>query len=383
VLFFDIGGGSIELVYTENYSIKKIRSLPLGAFRLTQRFGRRDGSFSKKNYARMEEYILKTLPEKRELDVSPDTIIVGVGGALRAITRYDQELVGYELDKIHNYRMDYADVSSIARELYRMEPDELASIKAIGSNRIETIVAGSTAVSLLMQKLGFDNIVVSAQGLREGILSVFSRDPRTFYHGPITTGKAKAFVTYACQPEAMPPYTATLISPLLGAGLLREMEKMILTHAIHEIDELPPSVTNLHNLFYMMIDEDSRFLTHREQLILALSIVYTRKGKTADWLFSRYRSILEPQNRKSIEKISDCLVLSNILENSNASAKVTVRSDKVDIKIIPSPRQFVPDILLSNAVKNFGEAFELKAASSIQPASPSRRGRIKLQGAAV
>ena len=389
VLFFDIGGGSLELVYTENYSIKKILSLPLGAFRLTQMFGRRGGIFSKKGYAKMEAHILKTLPDKKDLDLSPDTTIVGVGGVLRAMTRVDQELVGYELDKIHNYRMQYADVSSIARELYRMDRDELENVKAIGSNRMETIVAGSTAISLLMQKLAFDDIVVSAEGLREGILSVFARDQRTFYRG-ITAEKAKAFVTFACQPETMPPFAATFISPLLAAGLLREKEKMILTHAIRELAEIPSaSVTNLNNLFYMMIDEDSRFLTHREQLILALSIIYTKKGKTADWLFSRYKSILEPQNRKSIEKIAACLVISNILENARATAKVSTGSSpkdgKVEIRVVPSGKQFLPDILLANAVRNFGEAFGVDASWSLVPrlASSKRGRRVKLPGAAV
>src|SRR5215510_9500533 len=56
-LFFDLGGGSLELVYTENYGIKKIKSYPLGALRLSQMFGRKDGTFSKKDYARMIKHI--------------------------------------------------------------------------------------------------------------------------------------------------------------------------------------------------------------------------------------------------------------------------------------------------------------------------------------
>ena len=39
-LFFDLGGGSLELVYTENYKIKKMVSLPLGSLKLTQFFSR-------------------------------------------------------------------------------------------------------------------------------------------------------------------------------------------------------------------------------------------------------------------------------------------------------------------------------------------------------
>jgi exopolyphosphatase/guanosine-5'-triphosphate,3'-diphosphate pyrophosphatase len=367
-LFFDLGGGSLELVYTENYGIKKIKSYPLGALRLTQMFGKKDGTFSRKDYTKMEKHILETLPDRKELDLSPDTTLVGVGGTLRAMARYDQELKDYELDKVHNYELDAASVSSIAEKLYEMDADELEEVKAIGSNRVDTITAGAAIIDALVQKFGFERIVVSAEGLREGVLSVFVRDPKTFYHGGISNEKAKTFVTFSCQAEMLPEHTVTLVRPLVSNGLLREKERMILTHAIKQAEELPP-VTNLNNLFYMMIDEDSAFLSHREQLILALSIVHTRKEKAADWLFSRYRSILEPQNRRSIEKISACLALSAILERAKANVKLSIKGKKVDIKIMPQPRQFVPTTMLENAIKNFERAFDVSVNCTVEQAA--------------
>ena len=69
-----------------------------------------------------------------------------------------------------------------------------------------------------MKKFDFERVVTSAQGLREGILSVFVRDPKTFYSGGINNEKAKAFVTFACQIEMLPQHTVTLIRPLVGAA---------------------------------------------------------------------------------------------------------------------------------------------------------------------
>ncbi len=367
-LFFDLGGGSLELVYTENYGIKKIKSYPLGALRLTQTFGKKDGTFSKKDYSKMEEHVFDALPDRKELDLNPDTTLVGVGGTLRAMARYDQQLREYELDKVHNYQLDYASVSSIAEEFYGMDADELAEAKAIGSNRIDTVTAGAATIKMIMKKFDCEKVVVSAQGLREGILSVFVRDPKTFYSGSITNEKAKTFVTFACQIEMLPQHTVTLIRPLVAAGLLREKERMILTHAIKQAADLPP-MTNLNSLFYMMMEEDNAFLSHREQLILALSIVHTKKEKAADWLFSRYKSILEPQNKKSIEKISACLVLSAILERAKANVKLSTRGKKIDMKIMPLPRQFIPLVLLENAVKNFQQAFDVSIDCSIESAT--------------
>lgn len=363
-LFFDLGGGSLELVYTENYGIKKIKSYPIGALRLTQRFGDGDGAFSKKNYSKLVDHVSKVLPDSKEFDPSPDTIIVGVGGTLRAIVRYHQDMQDYVLDKIHNYEMDYSAVSSIADKLSRMDGKELLENKAIGSNRVDTITAGSAVIKGLMKKFDFEKVVVSAQGLREGILSVFIRDSKSFYRGAISAEKAKAHVMFACQPEILPEHTVTLVRPLVNFGLLREKEKTILTHAIKQVASLP-RLTNLNNLFYLMIDEDSAFLSHREQLILALSIIHTRKEKAADWLFSRYRSILEPQNKKSVAKIAACLALSKILERSKMNVRVAVKGDKADLKITPSVRQFVPSALLADALRKFEQAFQVSVTCSI------------------
>lgn len=375
MLFFDIGGGSLELVYAENYRIKKIKSYPLGALRLSQLYGKSDGTFSKKRYEKMKDHIRHTLSDlDKLLDLSPDTELVGVGGALRAMARYNQDRMAYDLDKLHNYRMHYSSVLSIRKELYRMNNNELADIKAIGANRIDTIVAGSTIISLLMSMLGFENITVSAQGLREGILAAYAQNPKSFYdhnEPDLENTASSLLIPSASQKEIIPDPIVGLIEPLLFTGLLREKEKMILTHAIVQTLNLTPiTMTNVSNLFYILIDEDNAFLSHREQLIMALSIVHTKKVNTADWLFSRYRTILDPKNKNSIEKISACLVIYDILAKMKSLAILDFidkrDTHKANVSIMAPwtslrkrPINTVPSFMLAMALKNFERAFDI------------------------
>ena len=366
-LFFDLGGGSLELVYTENYTIKSIKSYPIGALRMSNMFGDKNGIFSKRNYSKIEQYIWDILPSKKEfMDMSVDTSLVGVGGTLRAMASYDQEIKRYGLDKIHQYEIDNLSVSSIARNVYKMDVDKLADNKAIGSDRAKTITAGAAIINLLMKKLDFEKIVVSAQGLREGVLYVFVNDPATYYSKKINDKKTQGFVTFACRPEILPRYTLTLIKPLIEAGIMREKEKIILACALREIAELPV-MTNPQNLFHIMIDEENAFLSHSEQLVLALSIIHTRKEKAADWLYSRYKPMLESQNRESIGKISACIVLSSILERSKLEVQISIRGKKADIKMLPSTKQFVPATLLVEALKRFQQAFGISLSYHVAP----------------
>ena len=367
-LFFDLGGGSLEMVYSENFKIKKVISLPLGALRLSDIYSD-DGNFKsfKKNYSRLEQHILQELPDRKELDLSPDSALVGVGGTLRAMSRYDQDLQHYILDKIHNYRIDFESVDLISKKLYKMTTGEIAKIDAVGNNRAETITAGSCIIKMLMQKLEFNEVIVSAQGLREGILLSFLESPRQYYKENITQNKIHNYVRINCELGASSKLSRGLLLPLISNRIIKKKEHLILNLAKIQMSKIPVT-TSLYNLFYMIIDEDIPYLTHGEQLILALSIVHTKKPKIANWLFKRYESILWSQNRRSIEKISACLVMLSILERNKCNIKLTFYNEKriiVAIMLDNDNNIKFPEMLFSNAIKKFETAFNIIVDFSI------------------
>jgi hypothetical protein len=62
-------------------------------------------------------------------------------------------------------------------------------------------------------------------------------------------------------------------------------------------------------------------------------------------------------------------VLSAILERARANAKLSIKGRKMDIKIMPQPRQFVPATLLENAIKNFEQAFDVSVNCTVEQAA--------------
>ena len=152
-LFFDLGGGSLELVYTEDFKIKKVDSLPLGALRLTQIYGKKDSSFSRKDCDDMIQKIHDSLPTRRSYGIGIDTVIAGVGGTLRTLTKYNQGSNEYPLEKIHNYRLKLSAIESMCKELDSMNDKEISGLRAMDATRAETIVAGSYVIHTLMKNL--------------------------------------------------------------------------------------------------------------------------------------------------------------------------------------------------------------------------------------
>jgi len=365
-LFFDLGGGSLELVYSENFKIKNAMSLPLGGLRLSQIFSDSDGMFSKKNYSNMEEHVNDVLPDRKGLGISFDASLVGVGGALRAIARYDQETLAYPIDKIHNYRIDIERISLINRMFRKMTSvSEIAKIDAVGTNRADTITAGSCVIKQLLEKLEFEYVMVSTQGLREGALSTYLSSSKKYLSvQQIDQKHFEDYIKESCRPGIIPEYMYLLVKPLLSSGLLKQREYEILASALRKVAILP-SLTNLNNLFYVILDEDIPGLSHEEQLVLALSIIYVKKSKTAAWLFTKYRSIMQPQDKKSIQKIAALLSISEILEKVRMKVRIIKGHQREILLTLMPSKNILPIKLIENTLKMLQEAFGIIVSYSI------------------
>jgi len=362
VLFFDIGGGSLELVCTNQFKIKKIVSLPLGTLRLMQTFGD-DGELSDKDLAKMKSKIFDLIPSKKELQIPDDAILVGVGGTLRSMAKYHQDMINYPLGKIHNYKISAKSIHSISTRLVHLKPEKIAKIRSISNNRAETIAAGSCVIDILMEKLGFDEIAVSAQGLREGTLSLSLEYPKEFALGKIDQIHIQNSMRYAYESDVIPQHLEDIVRFLVSENLIDESERMILAHSLRQA---PHSITfqNIMNFLSFGMDSDSK-LSHHDQLISVLSIIYSKKKKKLDKIFDKFDSILDQSDKKSIRKISSILLLSELLAKSDAKIKLRrINDDMIKMKIHPIKNKF-PEMLFEDLLGKVSDAFNVDISYSI------------------
>lgn len=352
VLFFDIGGGSLEIVYAQNFKIQRIMSLPLGALRLTKLYGKSDGTFTRKNYRKMKRRILELLPSREELGMNSDTMLVGVGGSLRALARYDQEIHQYPLAKVHNYAMTYDSVSSISSRLYGMTSSEIVNTDSIGAGRAETIVAGSAVINMIMKKFGFTRLAVSAHGLREGTLATYLWDSRVYGEKIEHEQVEDILVRHSSHISSTVNASHNQLEQLVS-----KEEKVIFEQAVAQIND-DDTFTNLRNTFYTVVDHDS-YLTHREQLLIGLSLVKAGDSKLADLLFKRYRSILKSQDRKIVARIASIVNLYRFCRDARAKISITRDGRQIKLMIRPSRRK-LPNVLLGNLIRLVEERLGVK-----------------------
>jgi exopolyphosphatase / guanosine-5'-triphosphate,3'-diphosphate pyrophosphatase len=359
-LFFDLGGGSLETISTKDYRIKKIISLPLGALRLSEKYiPKPDGVYSKKTLVRLENEIIANLPSASDLRISKGIPLIGIGGSVRAIARYHQKLTKYPLAKLHNYVMDFLSLQSIRKNLCKLGSDQIANINVIGNKRAQSITAAAIVIENLMQKLGIKKIIVSTHGLREGYLSEYLRNPLSSNLRQLDVKNTYDRIREQQKTWVLPNTTSEFMHSLLTSGIITSQEYQIFVCAKKMLTNPFVARSHIDVLFELIMSEICPMLSHEDQLILALSLIYRRKPKAAARLYSAYSDVLVHYNEKHVQRVALCIDLSEIFERYKAKAQLSPSTPhKFTLKLIPGVAPF-PELTIRNKIKAFELASDI------------------------
>ena len=151
----DLGGGSLELVDIAGGHATKPISMPLGVLRVDS------------NGKRAREMLRDGIRAAGLAEVSRGRALYLVGGSWRALARIDMIATDYPLPIIHEYRM----APQRAAELRRIaDPGDARWATAIAPARLASSPAAAMLLAMLVEELRPSQLVLSAFGIREGLL---------------------------------------------------------------------------------------------------------------------------------------------------------------------------------------------------------------------
>jgi exopolyphosphatase / guanosine-5'-triphosphate,3'-diphosphate pyrophosphatase len=167
VVVFDTGGGSSQFSLGRDGQVEERFSLPVGAVRLTERYGL-DDAVSEQALARALSAVAGELAplEGRPL---PDAI-VGMGGAVTNLAAIEHALAAYDPDVVQGTVLDRAAIDRQIERFRSRSADERRSIVGLQPARAEVILAGACIVRTVLELFGRDSLTVSDRGLRHGLL---------------------------------------------------------------------------------------------------------------------------------------------------------------------------------------------------------------------
>ena len=158
----DLGGGSLELVRVANGEILKRVSFPLGVLRL--------GAIRARGKGALDRHVTQALEEAGWAGAGRGLPLFLVGGSWRALARLEMHLSNYPLPVIHGYAMPPETIARLVRAVPQLGKTTLKAIPNLSGARVPTLGDAGALLAALVKRLGSDTTVVSAFGLREGLL---------------------------------------------------------------------------------------------------------------------------------------------------------------------------------------------------------------------
>lgn len=169
-LIMDIGGGSTQFIYYSRKNILACETLQFGSVTLTDLFKNDNISPAERN-KRIEEFIKEHLDKIEWLKtVEPDVQFVGVGGSFRNLGRISRIIKKYPFDMMHNYHLPADEFNNIYDRIKCLDLEKTQKIKGLSNGRADIFPSALAVIKSVMDYLGFQNIIVSGCGLREGAM---------------------------------------------------------------------------------------------------------------------------------------------------------------------------------------------------------------------
>jgi len=170
-LLFDVGGGSTEFVLARSGVAAASVSLRLGVVPLTERY-LGDGTVDRARYGAMAREVERRLAAEvpPEIADARAPVLVGTAGTVTTLAAIDLGLTAYDAARVHAHRMERAAVERLRDRLGALTVAARSEIPCLERGRADVIIAGIAICLGAMDRFGFESLLVSDRGLREGIV---------------------------------------------------------------------------------------------------------------------------------------------------------------------------------------------------------------------
>jgi exopolyphosphatase/guanosine-5'-triphosphate,3'-diphosphate pyrophosphatase len=158
----DMGGGSLELIDVKRMKFGRGVSLPLGGLALAD--------MSKNSPKRAQKIAREAIAKAMPVKTLNGRTFYAVGGTWRALAKLHMRQRNYPLNVMHGYVIPAAEAGAFASLVERVDAESLSSIAAVSSARRPLLSFGAVVLDELIRQGKPREIVISAQGVREGLL---------------------------------------------------------------------------------------------------------------------------------------------------------------------------------------------------------------------
>jgi exopolyphosphatase / guanosine-5'-triphosphate,3'-diphosphate pyrophosphatase len=161
-LVADLGGGSLDMVTVKDGKTGSAATLPVGPLRLMDAA---DGNLNK-----ARSVVEKGLDRLDFAKALKGRALFAVGGIWRALAHVDMEEQNYPLRVLHHYVIPAGRAVKLCKVVSGLSRKSLEKMRSVPKRRAEALPYGALVMEEMIRSLALKEVVVSAYGLREGVL---------------------------------------------------------------------------------------------------------------------------------------------------------------------------------------------------------------------
>ncbi|MDP8217934.1 MAG: hypothetical protein P9M03_04340 [Candidatus Theseobacter exili] len=166
-LFFDLGGGSTELIGVSAGTVKWNKSLKIGSVTAFEDFLKSDPPSPNEMNA-LKKHSIKVFKSSLLKSWQPDSVI-GIAGTVTTLAAISLGLKQYNSDKVHKHVITITELKSIFERLSGITANERRNIPGVPPGREDIIVTGCLITLELLKLSNAKKFIVSDRGLLYGL----------------------------------------------------------------------------------------------------------------------------------------------------------------------------------------------------------------------
>ncbi|MGE3142424.1 MAG: Ppx/GppA family phosphatase [Hyphomonadaceae bacterium] len=237
--------------------------------------------------------------------------LYAVGGVWRALGRIHMSLTDHPLRVLHHHEISRADVFKVAETVRRQSRRSLEKLEEAAAKRADSLPYGAVVLERLMLRGGFDRVVLSALGVREGVL-LEQMDAAALAAHPLIAA-AEAFAGPHARARAFGQALARWIAPafLDEAPLFSPTRDPVLRAAAARLADLGGALHPDQRgeiMYDLVLRAPLAAISHAERAFLA-ACVHHRYTKAPPRDSAAYRRLLDDAARSAAQAVGASLRL--------------------------------------------------------------------------
>ena len=332
----DIGGASSEIAVVRNRELVGRTSIPWGAVNLTERF-ELQGKPTKKSREAAEAAVMAGIRACGWIPKDPALPLIGLGGTIRALAKADRRRREWPVEGLHQYEMPAERIQGWLTEWGGLGAKERKTVPGIGKDRADILTGAVIPLRMLLDHLGSQRIVVSGNGIREGLFFRHLARKQGWPAEVLVDVRTHSIENLMRLHESEPAHARHVrhLAHLLFDGMRSlhglgaEMRDLLGFAALLHDSGVHIDYYNHHQHgFYLILNSELNGFTHREKVLVALLAGMHRVNSEVRVDWRAFDCLLAEGDRAALRRLSLFLMLAEQLDRSECG---TIRSLHVHV----------------------------------------------------